>query len=104
MSCTVTRFAGETLLADAIHMTAKWGLVRPNDNVVVIQMLHDSLTIKIVSVDEYGRGIASIQPQSLKDMIEVRLQLPKDVWLWHCADSVLGLPISLRAQQGPIPV
>ncbi len=39
---------------------------------VVIQMLHDSLTIKIVSVDEYGRGIASIQPQSLKDMIEAR--------------------------------
>ena len=65
--------AGETLLADAIHMTAKWGLVQPNDHVVVIQMLHDSLTIKIVSVDEYGRGIASVQPQSLKDMIEARL-------------------------------
>ena len=46
--------------------------MRPNDHVVVIQMLHDSLTIKIVSVDEYGRGIASIQPQSLKDMIEAR--------------------------------
>ena len=42
---------------------------------MVIQMLHDSLTIKIVSVDEYGRGIASIQPQSLKDMIEVRLDI-----------------------------
>jgi len=43
--------------------------------VVVIQMLHDSLTIKIVSVDEYGRGIASVQPQSLKDMIEARSRL-----------------------------
>ena len=58
-------------------MTAQWGLVRPNDHVVVIQMLHDSLTIKIVSVDEFGRGIASVQPQSLKDMIEVRPQHPR---------------------------
>jgi len=49
--------------------------VRPQDHVVVIQMLHDSLTIKIVSVDEYGRGIASVQPQSLKDMIEARSRL-----------------------------
>ena len=49
--------------------------MRPQDHVVVIQMLHDSLTIKIVSVDEYGRGIASVQPQSLKDMIEARSRL-----------------------------
>lgn len=64
--------AGEGLLEEAIHMTSRWGLVRPHDHVVVIQMLHDDMSIKIVSVDEFGSGIADIRPQSLMDLIAVR--------------------------------
>ena len=52
-------------------MTAAWGLVAPHDHVVVTQMLHDDLMLKIVSVDEFGRGIADIRPKSLMDMIQV---------------------------------
>lgn len=36
---------GETLLEEAIQMTAKWGLVKAHDHIVCVQQIHDSFVI-----------------------------------------------------------
>lgn len=64
---------GETLLEEAVTMTTRWGLVKPNDHIVCIQQIHDSFVIKIVSVDDAGAGIKDIRPESLVNLIQVCL-------------------------------
>ena len=71
--------AGKGLLEEAIHMTARRGLVQPHDHVVVVQMLHDDMSIKIITLDELGQGIADIRPKSLMDLIAVSMPtFPRD--------------------------
>mmetsp|Transcript_6339 Transcript_6339/g.18214 ORF Transcript_6339/g.18214 Transcript_6339/m.18214 type:complete len:686 (+) Transcript_6339:188-2245(+) len=62
--------SGETLLEEAVTMTTRWGLVKPNDHIVCIQQIHDSFVIKIVSVDDAGAGIKDIRPESLVNLIQ----------------------------------
>ena len=37
---------GDTLLHEAVNMSSKVGLVKPNDHIVVVQMISDSLVVK----------------------------------------------------------
>ncbi len=62
------------MLNDAIAMSAHNKLVGPKDHVVVVHMVHDAFIVKIVSLDESGRGILQDQPQTLIEMAKVRLQ------------------------------
>lgn len=39
--------SGETLLQEAVMMSSKVGLVKPNDHIVVVQMIHDALIVKV---------------------------------------------------------
>lgn len=39
--------AGDTLLHEAVNMSSKVGLVKPNDHIVVVQMISDSLVVKV---------------------------------------------------------
>ena len=41
-----TYCAGDTLLHEAVNMSSRVGLVKPNDHVVVVQMISDSLVVK----------------------------------------------------------
>ena len=66
--------AGETLLEEAVLMSAKVGLVRANDHIVCVQRIHESYVVKIVSVNDKGTGIQDIRPKSLIDMMKVRLK------------------------------
>ena len=68
--------AGDALLNDAIAMSAHNGLVAPRDHVVVVHMVHDAFIVKIVSLDETGRGILQDQPQTLIEMAKVTASLP----------------------------
>jgi hypothetical protein len=70
--------SGETLLEEAIEMTASWGLVKPGDHIVCVQQIHDSFVIKIVSVDSVGHGIATIRPQSLVNLMKAGAQGDED--------------------------
>ena len=65
--------AGETLLEEAVLMSAKVGLVRANDHIVCVQRIHEAYVVKIVSVNDKGTGIQDIRPKSLIDMMKVRL-------------------------------
>ena len=38
--------AGDTLLHEAVNMSSRVGLVKPNDHIVVVQMISDSLVVK----------------------------------------------------------
>lgn len=42
---------GETLLAEAVAMCSKTGMVRPSDHIVVVQKVHDSFMIKVCTDD-----------------------------------------------------
>ncbi len=66
--------AGETLLEEAVLMSAKVGLVRANDHIVCVQRIHEAYVVKIVSVNDKGTGIEDIRPKSLIDMMKVRLE------------------------------
>lgn len=39
--------AGETLLHEAVQMSLRVGLVKPNDHIVVVQMISDALVVKV---------------------------------------------------------
>ena len=39
--------AGDTLLHEAVAMSSRVGLVKPNDHIVVVQMISDSLVVKV---------------------------------------------------------
>eukprot|EP00891_Asterochloris_glomerata_P003175 jgi/Astpho2/3175/e_gw1.00052.17.1_t len=66
--------SGETLLEEAVLMSAKVGLVRANDHIVCVQRIHEAYVVKIVSVNDKGTGIEDIRPKSLIDMMKVRLE------------------------------
>ena len=66
--------AGETLLEEAVLMSAQVGLVRANDHIVCVQRIHEAYVVKIVSVNDKGTGIEDIRPKSLIDMMKVRLE------------------------------
>ena len=38
---------GETLLAEAVTMCVRNGMVQPHDHVVVVQKVHDAFMIKV---------------------------------------------------------
>ena len=38
--------AGDMLLHEAVNMSSRVGLVKPNDHIVVVQMISDSLVVK----------------------------------------------------------
>lgn len=61
--------SGETLLEEAVYMCSRKGLVNPGDHIVVVQQVHEDLTLKIVSVDDMGYGIKRIRPKSLADLV-----------------------------------
>ena len=50
-------------------MCTRKGLVNAGERIVVVQKVHDDLTLKIVSVDELGHGIKKIRHQSLQDLV-----------------------------------
>lgn len=60
---------GETLLSEAVAMCTRKGLVNAGERIVVVQKVHEDLTLKIVSVDELGHGIKKIRHQSLQDLV-----------------------------------
>ncbi|KAK9905554.1 hypothetical protein WJX75_002050 [Coccomyxa subellipsoidea] len=70
--------SGETLLHEAVQMSLRVGLVKPNDHIVVVQMISDALVVKILSVDELGGGIKAIRPQSLLDMMKATAGMEDD--------------------------
>lgn len=39
--------AGETLLHEAVAMSLKVGLVKPNDHIVVVQMISEAFVVKV---------------------------------------------------------
>ena len=53
-------------------MSSRVGLTKPNDHIVVVQMLASAFVVKIVSVDEAGYGIQAIRPKSLVDLMMAR--------------------------------
>ena len=77
--------AGETLLEEAVLMSAKVGLVRANDHIVCVQRIHESYVVKIVSVNDKGTGIQDIRPKSLIDMMKVRMEGLMQVGRVTCA-------------------
>lgn len=50
-------------------MCTRKGLVNAGERIVVVQKVHEDLTLKIVSVDELGHGIKKIRHQSLQDLV-----------------------------------
>ena len=49
--------SSDGMLAEAIMVAAKRGLVAPHDHVVCLLAVKESLVVKILSVDELGRGM-----------------------------------------------
>lgn len=47
LTLTLSTCAGDTLLHEAVSMSSKVGLVKPNDHIVVVQMISDSLVVKV---------------------------------------------------------
>ena len=41
---------------EAVLVASRMGLVEPNNHVVVVQRMHESFCVKVISVDELGRG------------------------------------------------
>lgn len=50
---------GEGLLADAVAVAVQKGLVRAKQHVVCVLSVRGDLVLKVVSVDDIGRGIMS---------------------------------------------
>ena len=44
------RCAGDTLLHEAVSMSSRVGLTKPNDHIVVVQMISDSLVVKVCTL------------------------------------------------------
>lgn len=76
--CTMTtqiylliRAAGEGLIEEGVQMATADGILKPHDHVVIIsRSLTDEYMIKVITVDETGKGIKEIRPKSLMDMIK----------------------------------
>lgn len=51
--------SSEGLLAEAVAVAAARGLVRPSQHVVCVMSVHGDLMLKVVSVDDAGRGIGA---------------------------------------------
>lgn len=51
--------SSEGLLAEAVAVALRRGLVQPKQHVVCIQSQHGDLMLKVVSVDDAGRGIGA---------------------------------------------
>ena len=43
-------YAGDTLLHEAVSMSSRVGLTKPNDHIVVVQMISDSLVVKVCAL------------------------------------------------------
>ncbi len=48
----------EGMLADAVAVAVKRGLVEPKQHVVCVMSMRSDLVLKVVSVDDFGRGIS----------------------------------------------
>jgi pyruvate kinase len=70
--------SSESLLEESIVMASSFGLVKPGDHVVVVQMVRDAFAIKIVTVDADGASIAKIRPKSLMDLMKATAGVAED--------------------------
>lgn len=48
----------EGMLADAVEVAVKRGLVEPKQHVVCVMSVRTDLVLKVVSVDDFGKGIS----------------------------------------------
>eukprot|EP00890_Picochlorum_soloecismus_P002397 jgi/Picsp_1/3158/NSC_05998-R1_pyruvate kinase len=63
--------SGEGLIEEAVQMATTDGIIKPNDHAVIIsRSLTEEYMIKVITVDETGKGIKEIRPKSLMDMIK----------------------------------
>lgn len=51
--------SSDGMLAEAIVIASKRGLVAPHDHVVCLLAVKESLVVKILSIDELGSGMVS---------------------------------------------
>ncbi|KAL6752894.1 hypothetical protein V8C86DRAFT_3172018 [Haematococcus lacustris] len=49
--------SGDEVLEEAIATATRWGLVKPGQQVVVVERVHEHFAIKVVAVDSDGLGI-----------------------------------------------
>lgn len=91
---------GETLLEEAVLMSARVGLVKACDHIVCVQQIKDSFVVKIVSVNEQGTGVQVIMPKSLENLVKVRVLClglhVQACWSLHHASGSPGLASELH--------
>ncbi len=71
-------------------MCTRKGLVNAGERIVVVQKVHEDLTLKIVSVDELGHGIKKIRHQSLQDLVVAAGYVGIGIWGMGCSQDGRG--------------
>ena len=90
----------DAMLSQAIAAATQRGLVEPSQHVVCVESVKDILTLKIISVDNMGRGM-SLQNDLPGDVVEafpgpVVIYAPRTCW--HCQ-----MCVSTLVKHGSVP-
>ncbi len=91
---------GDTLLHEAVNMSSKVGLVKPNDHVVVVQMISDSLVVKASPSHDLLRLHQRASSLKQRSLCGQRRMIPCPAMLMH----VEGIPFVLREVPRGTPV
>lgn len=88
--------SSESLLEESVVMASSYGLVKPGDHVVVVQMVRDAFAVKIVTVADDGSSIAKIRPKSLMDLMKAAAGVTDGADMAVTGDGLLRTGSALR--------
>ncbi|KAK9805287.1 hypothetical protein WJX72_011225 [[Myrmecia] bisecta] len=92
----------EMLMEEVVQMNVAAGMIKPGDNLVVIQRLRETLVLKIVTVNSRGTGLAIVRSKSLEELMKATAGIPLDEELPVDSEGQGGLASSLSLKPSDV--